>query len=98
MRAICDSCGERAAAAGHRRRRLRRMTSKRTPIATRPAAKASHGTRISRLAAVTFASSRLRSPKRAVTNGGCSRCDDHMEVEMTATVLLVEDERKLREL
>ena len=42
--------------AGYLRRRPRRMSSRRRPIVISPAAKTSHGTRISRLAAVTFSS------------------------------------------
>src|SRR5579864_3222073 len=46
----------RAPGAGHRRRRSLRRISRRNPMTIRPAAKTSHGTRISRLAAVTVAS------------------------------------------
>jgi hypothetical protein len=54
------------------------MTSRRTPIAARPAAKTSQGRRISRLVAVTFvflarrihAHERPLSPQRAVAHGG----------------------------
>src|ERR1700722_4387627 len=67
--------------AGHRRRRCRRRISRRSPMAVRPAAKTSHGTRISRLAAVTVTSAPRRilsslvsfPGHRVVAYGGGSR-------------------------
>lgn len=61
--AMATACGlcvisvkSASSGAGHRRRRSLRRISRRNPMATRPTAKTSHGTRISRLAAVTVAS------------------------------------------
>ena len=61
--AMATACGpcvisvkSASSGAGHRRRRYLRRISRRNPMATRPTAKTSHGTRISRLVAVTVAS------------------------------------------